>query len=161
MTRRLRRARFVLLFALLAPTVTAAPATTPALAASEAWIALGPPGNAPLAGYLTLANSGPAPAALVGVGSPAFARVELHSTVRDGSTMRMRRLPRLDLPAGGRVVLGPGRLHLMLFAPQQPLAAGQRIELELSFDDGSTILIDAEVRDPRAKATTPHDHGTP
>ena len=155
MKRRLDRIGFALLFALLAPVATAAPA------ASDAWIALGPPGSAPLAGYLTLENSGPAPAALIGVDAAGFQRVEIHSTVKDGSTMRMRRLPRLDLPAGGRVVLGPGRLHLMLFGPPKPLAAGQRIALELSFDDGTTLAVDAEVRDPRALPEPHHHTGKP
>lgn len=145
----------VLAFALAALGAAAAPARAPsAPTASEAWIALGPPGNAPLAGYLTLANPGPQAATLVAVDSPSFGRIEIHSTVADGGTMRMRRLPSLELPAGSRVVLGPGRIHLMLFQPAKPLAAGQRVALELSFADGSTLAVEAEVRDPRAAA--PH-----
>ena len=157
--------RALLLLALLPLIAGAAPAPAalpaPTLTASDAWIALGPPGSAPLAGYLTLKNSGPAPAALVGIDAPGFQRVEIHSTVKDGSTMRMRRLPNLELPAGGRVVLGPGRLHLMLFGPPKSIAAGRRIALELSFDDGTTITVDAEVRDPRGAAEPHHHTGNP
>jgi copper(I)-binding protein len=157
--------RALLLAALLPLVAVAAPAIAPTPAsapiASDAWIALGPPGSAPLAAYLTLANPGPAPRTLVGVDAAGFARVEIHSTVNDGSTMRMRRLPSLELPVGGRVVLGPGRLHLMLFGPPKGLVAGQRIALELSFDDGTTVTIDAELRDPRAAGAAPHHHGTP
>jgi copper(I)-binding protein len=157
-TRALLLTASLALLASAAPTTAAAPATP---VASDAWIALGPPGSAPLAAYLTLANPGPAPRTLVGVDAAGFARVEIHNTVKDGSTMRMRRLPNLEVPAGGRVVLGPGRLHLMLFAPPKGLAAGQRIALELSFDDGTTVTIDAELRDPRAAGAAPHHHGTP
>lgn len=152
-----RTRALALLAALTAAVAIAAPEPAPTITASDAWIALGPPGSTPLAGYLSLRNAGGSAAALVGIGSPAFGRIEIHSTVADGGTMRMRRLSKLEVPAGGRVVLGPGRLHLMLFAPGQPLVAGQRIALVLSFDDGRSVQVEAEVRDPRMPAQ-PHQH---
>jgi hypothetical protein len=143
----------IVLLCLLAGTASAAPA------ASDAWIALGPPGDAPRAGYLKLRNPDATPAVLVGVTSPAFAKVELHRSERDGDSMRMRAVPRLEVPARGAIDLAPGGLHLMLSGARSVLATGQRLALTLSFADGTTLSLDAEVRDPRDAGA--HHHGTP
>lgn len=128
---------------LLATTAGAAPAV------QDAWLALGPPGDAPLAGYFELRNPAAAPLVLVAVRSSAFAKVELHRSERVGAEMRMRAVPRLEVPAGAAIVLAPGGLHLMLFGARDALSVGQRVALTLEFADGTTLAIDAEVRDPR------------
>src|SRR6476661_1951876 len=56
---------------------------------------------------LTSAND----AALVAAGSPVAARAELHSMSMDGGVMRMRALPRIELPARKTVKLAPGGMH--------------------------------------------------
>ena len=127
--------------------------------AHDAWIALGPPGDAPRAGYLTLRNPSAMPIALVAVSSPAFAKVELHRSEQAGGQLRMRLVPRLEVPARGAVELAPGGLHLMLFGANRALRAGQHLALVLAFADGTTLAVDAEVRDPRDTGTS-HQHGT-
>ena len=126
--------------------------------AHEAWIALGPPGSATLAGYLTLRNTDATATALVAVSSSEFASVELHRTEQDGDSVRMRPVLRLEIPAQASVELAPGGTHLMLFAPRATLAAGQRVTLTLRFADGTTLTVAAEVRDPRSTAADHHQH---
>ena len=128
--------------------------------AHDAWIALGPPGDAPRAGYLGLRNPDAAPVTLIAVSSPAFAKVELHRSEQVDGQMRMRPVPRLEVPARGGIELAPGGLHLMLYGARVPLAVGERVTLTLAFADGTTLSVDAEVRDAR-DAGGHHHHWTP
>ena len=82
------------------------------------------------------------------------ARVEMHSMTMDGGVMRMRALPKIDLPAGQTVKLAPGGLHLMLIDVKQPLKAGDKVPLVLSIQPSgpsagmslTTLNLQAEVR---------------
>lgn len=141
------------LLCLLATAVSAAPE------AGAAWIALGPPGDAPRAGYLSLHNPDATPIVLVGVSSPSFTKVELHRSERDGDAVRMRAVSKVEVPARSRLDLAPGGLHLMLSGARAALSAGQRVALTLGFADGTTLTLEAEVRDPRDAAV--HHHGNP
>ena len=68
---------------------------------------------------------------LVGVQSAAAGVAEIHEMKMDGSTMQMRALPALDLPAGKAVELKPGGHHLMLMDLKAALVAGQSVPLTL------------------------------
>lgn len=89
-------------------------------------------------------------AALVAAGTPLAQRVELHSMSTEGAIMRMRPLPRIELPAGKTVKLAPSGVHLMLIDLKQPLKAGDKLPLVLSVQSSGTSLttlkIEAEVR---------------
>ena len=68
---------------------------------------------------------------LLSASSPAAGVVEIHEMVMDGSTMKMRAVPALDLPAGKAVELKPGGYHVMLMDLKAPLAAGQTVDVSL------------------------------
>jgi copper(I)-binding protein len=96
------------------------------------------PGQDKTAGYLTIENRGGAPYVLTAVESARAAAIEIHTIVRDGDTVRMRRLPELAVEPGATVRLEPGGLHLMIFGitdSAEPFAAtlvagdGTRIEV--------------------------------
>jgi copper(I)-binding protein len=76
--------------------------------------------------------------------------VELHSMTLDGGVMRMRALPRIELPAGKTVNLAPNGLHLMLIDLKRPLKAGDKLPLVLSVQTSgtsvTTLNVEAEVR---------------
>jgi copper(I)-binding protein len=78
----------------------------------------------------------------------------------DGGVMRMRALPRIDLPAGQTVKLAPGGMHVMLIDIKQPLKPGDKVPLVLSVQSSGTSLttlkIEAEVR--AGGAGEPHKH---
>ena len=89
--------------------------------------------------------------ALVGAESPVAGAVEIHEMRMEGNTMRMRAVPRLELPAGQAVDLKPGGYHIMLTNLKAPLKKGESVPIRLKFQgkDGKAqeVEVKAEVRD--------------
>ena len=127
----------------------------PKVTVADAWCR--PTGaSAPSAGcYLTLTAA--QADSLSAVSSPAAERVEVHSMDMSGGVMRMKKLDRLDLPAGKAVALQPGGLHLMLIRPKAQLTAGGSVPLTLKFAKAPAATVKAEVRNP-ASAGGHHHH---
>lgn len=96
---------------------------------------------------------------LVSASSPAAGVVELHSMAMEGSTMRMRPVDSVDLPAGKRVDLSPGGLHVMLMDLKAPLKTGDAVPLSLVIEgkDGKreTVVVKATVRALGVDAAAP------
>jgi copper(I)-binding protein len=90
-------------------------------------------------------------AALVAAQSPVAGVVEIHEMRMENNVMRMRAIPKLDLPAGQAVDLKPGGYHVMLMELKQPLKKGDTvpITLKLQGKDGKPqeVEVKAEVRD--------------
>ena len=100
-------------------------------------------------------------ASLVGAESAVAGEAEVHEMRMDQNVMRMRAVPKLDLPAGKTVELKPGGYHVMLIDLKRPLKKGDSVPLKLHIENKdksvTTIEIKAEVRD--ATATPPaHQH---
>jgi hypothetical protein len=78
----------------------------------------------------------------------------------EGGVMRMRQLPKVELPAGQTVRLAPNGVHLMLVDLKQPLKAGDKLPLVLSVQSSgmslTTLKIEAEVR--AAATGVQHSH---
>ena len=100
--------------------------------------------------------------ALVAVESPAATVVEIHEMAMEGNVMRMRAIPKLDLPAGQTVELKPGGYHVMLIDLKAPLKKGDMVPVKLKVQgkDGkpAEIEVKAEVRDMGAGASGPAKH---
>ena len=120
-----------------APPQQTAPATAEnsgALEIRDAWAPSSPNGVDVAAGYLTIANGGPADR-LIALASARAAKVEVHEMSMDGAVMRMRPVEGgLAVPAGEAVTLSPAGLHLMFSGVTQPFAAGEEIPLTLTFE---------------------------
>ena len=101
-------------------------------------------------------------AALVGAESPAAGAVEIHEMRMDGDVMRMRAIPKLEVPAGQAVELKPGGYHLMLMNLKAPLKKGESVPIKLRFrgKDGKLQAVDvkAEVRDLTASGSGKMHH---
>lgn len=78
---------------------------------------------------------------LVGASSPVAGVVEIHEMVMEGSVMRMRAIPGLDLPPGRSVELKPGGYHVMLMDLKRPLKAGDRVPVELRIETRDKRLV--------------------
>jgi copper(I)-binding protein len=116
---------------------------------TEAWVRGTVPGQKATGAFMRIkASQG---AMLVGAQSPVAGVVEIHEMRRDGDVMRMRAVPRLELPAGETVELKPGGYHVMLMNLKAPLKPGDivPIKLKLQGKDGKAEELDvqAEVRD--------------
>ena len=119
--------------------------TQPALVASDVTITQPMPGMAMSAGYLTLTNNAAETITITRVSSPSYASVELHETVIDDGIARMRRLEKIEIPAGTNTMLAPGGKHLMLMQPTKVAADS----LSLQFYDGDTLLLTVTSSEPR------------
>ena len=99
---------------------------------------------------------------LTSVKSAASETAEVHQMKMEKGMMRMRAVPYLELPAGKLVRLEPGGLHVMLFDLKQSLVTGQRLKLELTFEDAGKrqhrVAVEAMVRDRDAATAPKHDH---
>ncbi|MDZ7752852.1 MAG: copper chaperone PCu(A)C [Gammaproteobacteria bacterium] len=137
-----------------APVDTAAPG----IEVTEAYIFELPPVQKNSAAYFTLVNPGANDRALVGARTPVARKAELHTHINDDGVMRMRQVDRIDVPAGGTTRLQPGGLHMMLFGLTRGLTAGDEVEIELRFDDGSTTDVVATVRKRDAGSAGHHHH---
>ncbi|MDH4394013.1 MAG: copper chaperone PCu(A)C [Aquabacterium sp.] len=102
---------------------------------------------------------------LLSASSPAAGVVEIHQMTMDGTTMKMRALPKgLDLPAGKTVELKPGGYHVMLMDLKAPLKTGDSVDISLVVEgkDGKkeTIALKAPVKALGAAAADGHGgHG--
>jgi hypothetical protein len=80
----------------------------------------------------------------------------------DGGTMKMRAIPRLDVPAGKPVSLAPGGYHVMLMDLKQQLKKGDTVPLTLKVENKDkkieTIELKVEVRDLTATAPAANAH---
>jgi copper(I)-binding protein/cytochrome oxidase Cu insertion factor (SCO1/SenC/PrrC family) len=97
------------------------------------------------AGYMTLVNAGSKAVRLVKVESKAFDYVEVHEMAQIDGLMEMREIDRLVIPAKAQAELAPGGKHLMMSGPREPLEAGQRVDLVLTFDSGVKQTVSVRV----------------
>jgi copper(I)-binding protein len=86
------------------------------------------PGQDTTAGYFDITNSGTTAVTLVGATSPHARSIEIHTIIRDGDMVRMRRLDTVTIEPGATEVFATGGTHLMLFGVER-LAAVNRIDL--------------------------------
>jgi len=105
-----------------------------------------PPGQSNSAMFMQLTNDSGTDRALVGAESPVCKAAELHTHIHQGGMMMMRRIDRIDLPAGKTVALQPGGLHVMLIGLKRLLVPGESVDLTLIFADGSRQLVKGPVR---------------
>ena len=85
---------------------------------------------------------------LVGVSTPVAGTAEVHEMKMDGDVMRMRAVPKLDLPAGRTVELKPGGYHVMLMDLKQPLKPGSTVPLTLVLRDAKGVESKLELKVP-------------
>lgn len=96
--------------------------------------------------YVTIVNAGPADDRLVSVSTPAARAAMLHrSEVVDG-VARMEHVETFAIPAGERIEMAPGGLHVMLMGLDRPLKEGDTLALTLSFADAGPMTVDVAVR---------------
>lgn len=116
---------------------------TPVLAADavlveSAWARPTAPSAKVGGAFMTLLGGKDADRLLSG-SSPAAAVVELHTHVMESGVAKMRQIPAIDVPAGGKVELKPGGLHIMLINLKAPLKAGETLPLKLRFEKAGEV----------------------
>jgi copper(I)-binding protein len=109
------------------------------------WARATAPGAAVGGGYLVIRNKGASGDRLVGVSSPASARVEIHEMAMEKDVMRMREVKGVDVPAKTSVEFKPGGYHLMLVELKAPLRQGDKVPLTLRFEKAGEIKMELAV----------------
>lgn len=109
------------------------------------WARATAPGASVGGGYLVVRNKGAAGDRLVGVSSPASARVEIHEMAMEKDVMRMREVKGVDVPAKKSVEFKPGGYHLMLVELKAPLKPGDKVPLTLRFEKAGEIKAELAV----------------
>ena len=123
----------------------------------KAWARAMPPGAQTAAAYLIINNRSDFRAQLEAVATPIARSASLHRTELEDGISRMRPLESgAALPPNSELVMQPGGVHVMLTGLQEPLQSGTRLPLVLTFADGSTASIQAEVRGIGATAEDHH-----
>ena len=95
-----------------------------------------PPGQTVSAAFMTLHNSTEAPIVLVAASSDAADQAEIHGHRHSAEGMRMEKMERLEVPAGGDQALQPGGYHLMLIGLKRPLNEGDKVGITLRDETG-------------------------
>lgn len=85
---------------------------------------------------------------LVSASSPSAGVVQIHEMAMEGSTMKMRAVPALDLPAGKAVELKPGGYHVMLMDLKAPLKEGDSVAITLVVEGKDGKKESVEVKAP-------------
>ncbi|BBY17018.1 copper chaperone PCu(A)C [Mycolicibacterium litorale] len=112
----------------------------------DAWVKAADRGMT--AAFAHLSNRSDRDVRVTSAAAPVAARVELHEVAREGGAPTMRVKPGgFVVPARSDTELTPGGDHLMLMDLTAPLAPGSDIEITVTFDDGSTLPITAQVRE--------------
>ncbi|MFM7396791.1 MAG: copper chaperone PCu(A)C [Gammaproteobacteria bacterium] len=110
------------------------------------WARASAPGQSVGGGYMTLIHQGNGEDRLVSVTTPIASEVQIHSMTMEGNVMRMRAVEGgLAIPAGGRVTLQPGGLHLMFMDLSAPLVAGTSFPVTLRFANAGDIKVEFNV----------------
>ncbi len=112
------------------------------------------------AAYMTIRNAGAADR-LVAASAKVSKKAELHTHIRDGDVMRMRRVDAINLDAYARTKLEPGGLHVMLMGLNAPLKEGDSFPLTLTFERAGEVTVDVPVRKAGAMGDgAMHGHGS-
>jgi hypothetical protein len=124
------------------------------LSVSDPWVRATVQGQKATGAYMKLnAAKG---TRLVEVQASVAGVAELHEMAMEGTTMTMRALPGIELPAGKAVELKPGGLHVMLMDLKQPLKAGDTVSLTLVVEGQDkkreSVAVKAQVRAAGAEA---------
>jgi len=126
----------------------------------DAWVRGTVPGQQATGAFMRITSQ--TDAAIIAASSPVAAVTEIHEMKMDGGVMKMRAIPRLSLPAGKTVELGPSGYHVMLIKLVQPLRKGDSVPLTLHVESKDNkvekLEVKAEVRDLAAGAPAATEH---
>ena len=112
----------------------------------EPYIRAMPPGQPVTAMFLQLNNASADLHSLVKAKSDVSKSVELHEHKMQDGMMKMGQVAQIDLAPNQTTALKPGGYHIMLIGLKNDLAEGQNVDVNLVFQDGSNIKIQAPVK---------------
>lgn len=132
--------------AALVLTASLAVAQTPAVTVHDAWVREPMGGRNMTGAFAVVENPSATAKAIVAASSDISDKVELHEMKNENGMMKMSPVKKVDVPANGKLELKPGSFHVMLFDVKKKISDGEKISLTFTFDDGSKVTTQAQVR---------------
>ncbi len=108
----------------------------------QVWSRETPPTAQVGGGFMTLNNSGKSDDALVAIKAGVSGKVELHTHTMEDGVMKMREVPKIVVPAGGKTELKPGSFHVMFIDMKAPFKAGDKFPATLVFEKAGEVKVD-------------------
>lgn len=105
--------------------------------------------GASVEGYLVVWNGTTTEAQITGVRSETFRSVQLVQTQKSVTGTLLTVQQELSIPPHAELMMRPGGVYMRM-EPNRPLSAGEIVELDVLFDDGSTQTLAAAVRHDKA-----------
>lgn len=117
------------------------------------------PGAPVGAGFLTIVNTGKEDDRLVSITSSIAGDTQMHEMAMEGDVMKMRQLKDgIPIPAGAKVELKRGGLHVMFMQLKEPLKEGEMVKATLAFEKAGTVDVEFKVEAANAKHEGHSDH---
>ncbi|GMR08079.1 MAG: copper chaperone PCu(A)C [Gammaproteobacteria bacterium] len=111
------------------------------LVVEDAWLREALPNAQVLVGYMSVENMSRKGMIINSLKSNDFAAIMIHDTnMQDGMT-RMREKDNLKIEGRMRIELMPGGIHLMFMSPKRELKEGDKVEVEMRFDNGTNVPV--------------------
>ncbi|RXJ79376.1 hypothetical protein CRU86_03280 [Aliarcobacter skirrowii] len=120
--------------------------TASTIEVKDAYARATPPNMKNSATFMVLENRSNKDVAIVKATSNVANVVELHTHDMKNGVMTMYEIPQIDIKAKSTTVLKPGGLHIMLIGLHNSLNVGDKVEIELEFNDGSKQKVVADVK---------------
>jgi len=103
------------------------------------------PGQKMTGAFMEIKNTGN-DLQLVSATSSVSKAVELHTHIKDGDVMRMRKVNAIDLPSNSTTELKPGGLHIMFIGLNTHLEVDQTVGVTLNFSDDRQVELNIPVK---------------
>lgn len=115
-----------------------------------------PPHSKNSAAFMEIHNNSALSQKLIAASSDIAERVELHSHIMSDGMMKMRQVDAIDVDANGTAILRPGSFHVMFLGLKSPLVEGESVKIQLYFDNGDEVVIDAPIKKITTKKKMKH-----
>ena len=96
--------------------------------------------------YFVIVNEGGEADTLIGATTDVANQAEMHETQIVGDVAEMAPVPRVDIPAHGRIEFKPGGYHVMLVGLTRDLKEGETLKLTLQFEKSGAITLDVPIQ---------------
>jgi len=116
------------------------------ISVTNAWVQAMPPAQTSTAAYMTITNDSALQAVLTSASSDIAGAVEIHQMSEANGMMKMAMVPNISIPSKLSVTLKPGGFHIMLINLKKSVNKGDIVPITLHFQDGSDIVVKAEVK---------------
>ena len=123
----------------------------------DAYVRATPPHTANSAAFMQIHNNTDTSRKLIAASSDVSDRVELHSHIMSDGMMKMRQVEAIEVNANESAILRPGSFHVMFLGLKSPLSEGESVKINLYFDNGDEIVVNAPIKKITSKKTMKHD----